>query len=171
MADIDIRGLSKAKVLAALYNCARPQGMGFLHYDPKPMTEEEAEEFLGIGDDLAQGFGSYDRNPLYFDYLKGRVMKVDLSGDTINPVLYDRDNGEGSAVFAIEYLRETGEVVSLTGQEQHERNKVEAAAEVMDHIGERTTVEDGAVRLGPGDHAPELRSAITKALEEPEEQN
>ena len=33
----------------------------------------------------------------YFDYLKGRVMKVDLSGNELDPYLYDRDNGEGAA--------------------------------------------------------------------------
>lgn len=39
---MDISGLSKASVLAALYNAARPQGMGFLQYDPKPMSEADA---------------------------------------------------------------------------------------------------------------------------------
>ena len=40
---ISIEGLDKSKVLAALYNASRPQGMGFMQYDPNPMTEEEAE--------------------------------------------------------------------------------------------------------------------------------
>lgn len=85
---ISIKGISKAKVLAALYNRARFQGMGILHYDPTDMTEEEAQKLL-------------DSGQTYFDYLKGRVMKVDLKGDWLNPMLYDRDNGLGAAEFAI----------------------------------------------------------------------
>jgi hypothetical protein len=80
---MNIKGINKAKVLAALYNNSKPQGMGFLHYDSKPMTEEEAEALL--------------KQTTYFDYLKGRVMKIDLSGDELQTRLYNRDNGEGAA--------------------------------------------------------------------------
>lgn len=85
---MDISGLDKAAVLAALYNHARCQGMGYLHYDPKPMTVEEAQEILAKGQ-------------TYFDYHKGRVMKVDLSGGFLDTRLYDRDNGLGAAENAI----------------------------------------------------------------------
>ena len=84
---IDISKKNKAKVLAALYNSAKPQGLGFLQYDPTDMTEQEAEELL--------------QEPGYFDYLKGRVIKVDLSGDEFDPYLYDRDNGPGAAERAL----------------------------------------------------------------------
>ena len=40
--DVDITGLDKAAVLAVLYNAAKPQGMGFLQYDPEPMTIGQA---------------------------------------------------------------------------------------------------------------------------------
>jgi hypothetical protein len=43
---IDIKGLSKAKVLAELYNNSQPLGLGFLHYDPLPMSEDEAAKLL-----------------------------------------------------------------------------------------------------------------------------
>ena len=36
-----------------------------------------------------------------FDYLAGRVMKVELGGDTLDPWLYDRDNGRGAALEAL----------------------------------------------------------------------
>ena len=36
---ISLVGLSKAAVLAALYNASKPQGMGFLQFNPKPMDE------------------------------------------------------------------------------------------------------------------------------------
>jgi hypothetical protein len=87
---IDLRGLDKAEVLAALYNNSRPQGMGFLHFEPKPMTKEQAAEML--------------KTSTYFDYVKGRVMKVDLSGEDLNPRLYDRDNGDGAALRALEEI-------------------------------------------------------------------
>jgi hypothetical protein len=91
--QIDISEINKAELLKALYDHSQPQGMGILHYDPRPMTLEEADE-LTSGDDVC----------LYFDYLKGRVMKVDISGDTLDTWGYDRDNGEGAAAAAIKHL-------------------------------------------------------------------
>ena len=84
---IDITGRDKADVLACLYNASRPQGLGILHLDPTPMTKDEARKIL--------------ETATRFDYLKGRVMKVDLSGDELNPRLYDRDNGDGAAAKAL----------------------------------------------------------------------
>lgn len=87
---IDLKGKDKAVVLAALYNASHPQGLGFLHFDPRPMTTGEAAELLS--------------EQTYFDYLKGRVMKVNLAGDALDPWLYDRDNGEGAAQRVIDSL-------------------------------------------------------------------
>lgn len=92
---ISIKGLTKAEALKALYDNARPLGMGYLHFTPEPMTLDEAAKYFKVGDDNASRVG-------YFDYLKGRVMKVDLNKDEFNPALYDRDNGQGSAAAAIE---------------------------------------------------------------------
>ena len=86
--SIDIKGMDKGKILAALYNASQPLGLGFLQATPENMTVEEAR---GLTEEYA-----------YFDYLKGRVMKVDLSGDMLNPYLYDRDNGQGAARKALE---------------------------------------------------------------------
>jgi hypothetical protein len=77
--------------------------MGFLHYDPTPMTIDEAREYLVVGDDHAQMFGI--KREVYFDYLMGRVMKVDLAEDILDESLYDRDNGEGAAKKAIDSIR------------------------------------------------------------------
>lgn len=84
---MDIKGFRKPAVLAALYNASQPLGMGFLQYDPAPMSEKEAEQLL--------------KHQQCFDYLKGRVMKVDLRGDHLDTFLYDRDNGLGAAEHAI----------------------------------------------------------------------
>lgn len=89
---IDTRGLRKSAVLAALYNASKPQGLGFLEFDPVPMSEGEAEKLLKYG--------------TYFDYLKGRVMKVDLKNDDeFDERLYDRDNGIGMAQRVISHVR------------------------------------------------------------------
>jgi hypothetical protein len=85
---MDIKGISKAKILAALYNASRPQGMGFLQAKNGDMTEQEAQKLLDAGQ-------------TYFDYLHGRVMKIDLSGNELRTALYDRDNGQGAAEDAI----------------------------------------------------------------------
>lgn len=87
---MDISKLNKADALADLYNNSRPLGMGFLHFDPQPMTSAEAAELL--------------KTKTYFDYLKGRVMKVDLSGDELRTALYNRDNGDGAAERALAHL-------------------------------------------------------------------
>jgi len=92
--DIDISNCDKAEILAALYNASRQQGMGLMHSRGRePMTKEQAAEEI-----TNAGVRSY------FDYLHGRVMKIDLSGDVMRTFLYDRDNGEGSAAMAIAHL-------------------------------------------------------------------
>lgn len=71
--------------LARLYNRSRPLGMGILHYTPDPMTIAEAMAVIE-----AQG------GDTRFDYLKGRVMKVDVADENETGRLYDRDNGPGA---------------------------------------------------------------------------
>lgn len=89
---INISGLSKAKVLAALYNNSKPLGMGFLQFDPCEMSEEDAQSLL-------------DGGHMYFDFLKGRVMKVDLKTDEVDPWGYDRGNGQGALEKIVNELR------------------------------------------------------------------
>jgi len=89
MTELKIKG-NKAKTLAALYNAAKPQGLGLLHFTPEDMTEDHANTLL--------------EDTTYFDYVHGRVMKVDLSGDEFSPALYDRDNGLGSAAAALGFI-------------------------------------------------------------------
>lgn len=85
---IDLTNKNKAEVLAKLYNASRPLGMGCLHCTSDDMSIEEAQTLLDTGQTR-------------FDYLKGRVMKVNLSGNALDPWLYDRDNGQGAAEAAL----------------------------------------------------------------------
>lgn len=103
MAIVNIRGLDKAELLRALYNASKPLGKGFLRATPGDMTREQALEVMGCGDDHAQDFGF--RRGLSFDYVNGRVLKVDLGGDECDTGLFDRDNGEGAGQRAIETVR------------------------------------------------------------------
>lgn len=88
---ISIAGLDKAKVLAALYNASQCQGMGRLQFVAGDLDLEEAAKLL--------------KNNTYFNYLKGRVMKVELKNDSFDPRLYDRDNGQGAAAAAISKIK------------------------------------------------------------------
>lgn len=93
MSEIDIKGLDKAEVLLTLYNHSHVQGLGFLQMVDN-YTLKDAKKDL-------EASAPY----FYFDYLHGRVLKVDLSKDTFNGDLYDRDCGSGAAQKAIDELR------------------------------------------------------------------
>ena len=87
--SINVTGISKPALLAALFNASRQQGLG--HLDARgtnQMSEADAAKAIE-----AQG--------MHFDYLFGRVMKISIDGDELEPRLYDRDNGEGAAERAI----------------------------------------------------------------------
>lgn len=88
---IDVSDLKPWERLVALYGRAKVQGLGLLNYDPKPMTKEEAEKIL-----------SHDT---YVDYVKGRLMKIDVGSDIIDTRNYNRDNGDGEAQLAIKEYR------------------------------------------------------------------
>jgi len=97
---ISLKGLNKAAVLAVLYNNSRVQGLGILQARDGKMTVEDAQKLIDQCD--ARGFG---KRQIYFDYLHGKVMKVNLTTDELDPWLYDRDNGPGAAARAIDSIR------------------------------------------------------------------
>ena len=90
---MNIKGLKTAEVLATLYNASKVQGMGFFQADGKVMTTEDAEAIL-----------KEKEGDTYFDYLKGKVMKIDVGKEELNTRLYNRDNGEGAAERALSKL-------------------------------------------------------------------
>lgn len=151
---ISMEGLDKAAVLAALYNASKPLGMGFLHYDPIPMTTEQAREL-------------FSEDHAYFDYLKGRVMKVDLGGNELDPYLYDRDNGDGAAAKAIAALQQGGTNAPEI-QQIHQEGKDIAAIDAREGMKTPTTVQtDGIVTtltLGLQDVTDKLGPAVDQAV-------
>lgn len=110
---VNIQGLGKAAVLTALYNVARPQGRGVLHATSEPMTEETATVIIAAAEAEPRPY-----RPLFFEYLNGRVLKIDLSGDELDPWLFDRDNGPGACADAIARLRAQLQVLALEGAEE-----------------------------------------------------
>lgn len=82
--DIDIKGIDKAELLAALYNNSRPLGMGRLQARPGSMTAAQARELIDSDANPDYEFcGAGKRNgEMYFDYLHGRPLKVDASAAT-----------------------------------------------------------------------------------------
>jgi len=128
--SLDLKGLSRAQALAALYNASRPLGMGFLHYDATSMTEQEAENLL--------------QATKYFDYLKGRVMKLDFGKDEIEPRLYDRDNGPGAAQRAVDAAA-SGDEEAL--RRKHQKGVKDAAADAIESMNTPTTIGESVINL------------------------
>lgn len=102
MANVNIAGLDKAEVLLALWNASIMQGMSVLGFlRSGELTLEKAKQEI-----KSRKHQSLDgKDSIYFDYLNGKVMKVDLGQDEFDPRLYDRDNGDGAAQRAIDNLR------------------------------------------------------------------
>lgn len=95
---IDIKGLDKALVLKTLHDNSKAQGMSFFHL--KELSLDECKQIVN------------ERSELYFDYLHGKVMKVDISGDSFDPWGYDRDNGGGAAQKAIDSIKTNYEAIA-----------------------------------------------------------
>jgi len=109
--NIDISGLNKADVLAALYNASRPVESGFLQAAGRPfdLNRTLAQELL----DQAAA----EDPQLLFDYVYGRPLRIDLTDDVeIDPQWYDEANGgDGTAARIIQHLRTTGMVTRADG--------------------------------------------------------
>lgn len=78
---IDISNKDLSEVLAALYNHAKPIGMGIAQFDPTLMTKEEAAFIL-------------EQNGLSFGYLKGRPIKISFVENIIYVGRYNADNDQ-----------------------------------------------------------------------------
>lgn len=88
---VDIRGLPKHRVLLALWDATKTYGMGALH---------------SSGFDAERAKKTVETNKsLYFDWIAGRPIKCDLSGDSFDPQDYDTVAGTGAAKRAIDILR------------------------------------------------------------------
>lgn len=95
---ISIKGLDKARLLQALFNHSKPMGLGFYALGATTeMTYDEAKKIVSEG-------------KLNFDYVRGRVIHINISGDEINSSQYDRRVGTGAALMVIATLKKGVEV-------------------------------------------------------------
>ena len=78
---LTIKEGKKAETLLVLYNNAKKQGLGLLNYKSSELTIDNTKKLLC--------------DETYFDYLNGKVLKIDLETNELDPTLYDRDNGNG----------------------------------------------------------------------------
>lgn len=130
---VNIKNLDKAEVLLSLWKGSHCQGLSFLGlssngvftlYDAKALIEEQMfhawRKTKEWGENMPHGVGELDGEltkefydwckeehtiRMYFDYVKGHVIKCDIGGDSFDERLYDRDCGEGHAAAVIESLR------------------------------------------------------------------
>ena len=119
MSSVDITGLPREAVLAALYNAATPRGMGFSHYDARPMDAAQALRVINErGNDLLHMVHKLNpgifpapkpRLTLAFDYVYGRPLKVHLVSERIDARFYDEIHGEGRAQLVVDILRSSGD--------------------------------------------------------------
>lgn len=61
---IDITGFDKVKLVQEAYNLSKPQGMGYLHYSPGNLAQEQVERIA-----MAPG-------GISMDYVQGRAVKL-----------------------------------------------------------------------------------------------
>lgn len=90
---IRISHLDKAKVLIALYNYAKPIGMGNYSQNPNYiMDRKEAWRLL--------------KEKPRLDYINGRAIKADLRSDDFDTAGYDNLNGPNAAEQALKPLND-----------------------------------------------------------------
>jgi hypothetical protein len=100
---VDIKGLSKEAVVAALYNNARARNP-----HTKIWTIRGARDLMHVRDSLGPA-----TQLLFQDVYDGRMLHFDISGDSLDPVHYDEENGPGHAQRVIANLRATGSVAPI----------------------------------------------------------
>ena len=108
MNEIDVSDINPAELLAGLYNRSfvNPAGMGVFQSKLGDISIEQAQEYLD-----GKVESDYVGRPLerngnrYFDYLMGRVMKVEINGKTLRTSLYDMDLGQGAAQSVADAIR------------------------------------------------------------------
>lgn len=83
---IDVTGINLVEFAKKIYELSVPQGSGFLHFTPKPLTNEEAKQYISM-----EG-----QNALDMDYVNGRACKMHVRREnnklTTSDVWYDHTN-------------------------------------------------------------------------------
>lgn len=67
--------------IRSAYSLSQPQGMGILHYNPAPMTVEEADEIINA---------PHNHRYIGMDYVLGRAVKLTIFKDDEGYYIEDR---------------------------------------------------------------------------------
>jgi hypothetical protein len=66
---INITGIDLKSFVKKVYELSVPQGIGFLHFTPNPLSDKEAEEIIEL-------YKNDKRIALSMDYVNGRACKM-----------------------------------------------------------------------------------------------
>ena len=164
---VDIKGLDKAAVMAALFNASAPQGYGFLQADlgPQVLSAQDAQNMVDAAP-APKIIGRDDMRTFELDYVLGRPLKVRLAGDEFDPSRFDEVNGgPGSAQKVIDRLRATGQVDTAESTEVHKTLTRAKAFEAMKMYNTVTTIDGITVTLGADDADAILQQAVEAEMD------
>lgn len=88
---IDITGIDKAELIAALYNASKTVGNSFLGKKILHMTPEHAQKYVNLK---------------RLDYLEGHLMKIDISQPMMSYEAYETAAGSGTVWAIVTNLRQ-----------------------------------------------------------------
>ena len=165
--SINITGLDKAAVLAALFNASVPQGFGFLQAGngPQVMSLEDAQGMIDSAP-APMITGMTDERALEYDYVHGRPLKVKLGGDEFDPWGFDRDNGGlGSAQKVIDRLRATSQVETPESVETRESLTHVKAHQAMQMANTSIMLDGHIIQLGGDDAGAALEHAVDAQMD------
>ncbi|WP_280448617.1 hypothetical protein [Nocardia brasiliensis] len=118
------------------------------------MTAEQAQELIRNCD-----------SSLRFDYVLGRPVKVNLTGDEFDPARFDRDNGgPGAAQKIIDRLRTTKDVNPPESQESHANLTHTKAHDAMDLANSPNRRHGNVFSMGGADLGSDLQKAVDHQL-------
>ncbi|KAL4987764.1 hypothetical protein BDW68DRAFT_177517 [Aspergillus falconensis] len=144
-----IGDLNKEDLIAALWSRSKPAAFFALSGLPAPPFDKE--------DALRQA----EKSGWYFDYLQGRVIKSNLSGEEADPWGYDRDNGAGAFREVVEGVRNKSKGVAK--DKVHSESATAVAANVTPATVTRVTVAASAPASGANtDAKADVSSAYAK---------
>jgi hypothetical protein len=144
---VSIKDLPKLSLLHALWQNS-PPAIWYKNNDIAPPswgTEEALDRALS-------------RN-WHVDYIVGRVIKSDLSGEEVDPSGYDRDNGKGAFAEVVRKLREQRQA----GEDKESEARTETGSDDEVKHGEENVDELDAILVAM------VRTRIEEKIREGEE--
>jgi hypothetical protein len=94
----ELKQLTAAQVVVAIYNNCIAKGNGLLHSTPADMTEAEAERIINT--QTRQDF-------LYLDYVNGRMIKVGLTLSADHHRVISIDDSLHIRDYSVDHIRKS----------------------------------------------------------------